>query len=124
MATDNRGDERSPSCLDDRHVTKPFERPLDRLLEGLRWHTPDAYRAIPGEGTAPDRWAARCPLHVAVGFTLLVTDRGDREPDLWCQVGCPPNVIRYTLVPDPERDQKAEETAQALLWAQNYRRAA
>jgi hypothetical protein len=115
------GDERSPSSHLDRYVTNPFERPLDRLLEGLRWNARDSYRLIPSKGDAPDRWAARCPLHSSVGFTLLITDRGDdREPDIWCRVGCPPNVIRYVLVPDSERYQEATRRAETLTWAQRW----
>jgi hypothetical protein len=98
---------------------------VDRLLERLRWHTPDAYRLVPGEGTAPDQWAARCPLHPDVGFTLLITDRGDdREADVWCRVGCPRNVIRYVLTPDPEREREARRRADTLVWAQNWKAAA
>jgi hypothetical protein len=112
-------------------VTEPFERPLDRLLEGLRWGcSPGAYGLIPGETCTPDRWAAKCPLHPDVGYTLLVTgclcDPGDPrcscEPAVWCQVGCPEWAIKYTLLPDPEREREAERRSAVLLWAQSYRK--
>jgi hypothetical protein len=101
----------------------PFERATDRILEGLRRHCgPDAYRLIPGEGDAPDRWASPCPLHPSSGFSLLVTET-DGEPDLWCRVGCPRGWIRYVLTPDPERDREAARRAKAIVWAQNWRAA-
>jgi len=79
---------------------------------------------MPGDGTVPDQWAAKCPLHPDAGFTLLVTERPGRDPDLWCRVGCPPNVIRYVLIPDPERDHEARRRADVLGWAQNWKAAA
>jgi hypothetical protein len=94
----------------------PFERPVDQLLAGLRRHTPDAYRLVPGEGDAPDHWIARCPLHVDVGFTLVLTEAGR----LWCRVGCPEGIIRYALVDDPERERAASATARAIVWGQTY----
>jgi len=100
------------------------ERPVDRTLAGLRWHSHDAYRLVSGQDGAGDRWAARCPLHPASDFSLVVVDEGDdREPSLWCKVGCPPQVICYTLSFDPERDRVAAERAEALVWAQNWRAA-
>jgi hypothetical protein len=112
-----------------RHITHaleavgfdPFARPVDRLLAGLRAHASDAYRLVPGEANQPDRWIACCPLHVDVGFTLVVTDRGDdRKPAVWCRVGCPEKVIRRVLVPDPEAERAAAATARAIVWAQTY----
>jgi hypothetical protein len=101
----------------------PFDRPLDRLLAGLRRHSPDAYRLVPGEPGRPDRWLARCPLHPDIGFALVIIDRGDdQEPDLWCKVGCPVGIVRYALAPDPERERAAEAAARVLIWAQTYRK--
>jgi hypothetical protein len=105
----------------------PFDRPLDRVLEGLRKACgPDPYRLIPGRGDEPDRWAARCPLHPDAGYTLLVTGLPGDEADLWCSIGCPPGVLRSVLVPDPEAEKLAAARAKVLLWAQSYgeRRAA
>jgi hypothetical protein len=107
---------------DDPHEPDPFDRPLDQLLEGLRWHARDAYRLIPGELGEPDRWRARCPLHPDAGFTLLLTELSSGEVDLWCRTGCPEGVIRYALVPDPEREREAERRAAVLLWAQSFKR--
>jgi hypothetical protein len=112
-----------------RHRRDPFARPLDRRLQGLRRHCgPDPYRLIPGDDS--DRWAARCPLHPGVtgawsAYTLVVADREhEQEPELWCRVGCPPWVIRYVLLPDPEREHEAAERARVLVWAQNWERSA
>jgi hypothetical protein len=98
----------------------PFERPLDRLLAGLRRHSSDAYRLVPGERGDADRWFARCPFHVDVGFTLTVTEAGD----LSCRAGCPEWAIRYTLLGDPEREKAAEAAARVIVWAQNWKRSA
>jgi hypothetical protein len=95
--------------------------PLDEFLKGLRRHASDAYRLVAGEGGDPDRWLARCPLHVDVGFTLVVTDRGDdREPGLWCRAGCPAWAIGYALVDDLEREQAAAAVARAIVYGQAY----
>jgi hypothetical protein len=94
----------------------PFDRPLDRLLAGLRCHSSDAYRLVPGEHGLPDRWLARCPLHPDVGFTLTVSEEGD----LRCRAGCPEWAISYALLDDPERERAAAAVARALVWAQNY----
>jgi hypothetical protein len=103
----------------------PFERPVDRVLEGLRRQCrPDPYRLVPGEGEAPDRWTARCPLHPDSGFCLIVTDCGERDPGLWCRVGCQAGVIRDVLLGNPGRDRLAAARAKVLVWGQNYRRAA
>jgi hypothetical protein len=112
----------NPPNIGEDPAPAPFSRPLDRILEGLRRSCqPDAYRLIPGEGDEADRWAARCPLHVDAGFTLLVTeDQAGGEPALWCRAGCPPAIIRYALVPDPERQREAERRAAVLLWAQSW----
>jgi hypothetical protein len=41
---------------------EPFNRPLDRVLEGLRRVCgADAYRLVPGEGDDPDAWSAAVP---------------------------------------------------------------
>jgi hypothetical protein len=98
----------------------PFQRPLDRLLAGLRRHSPDSYRLVPGEGDTPDHWIARCPLHVDAGFTLVLSEAGR----LWCRVGCPEGIIRYALVDDPERERAAESAARVIVWAQNWKRSA
>ena len=106
-------------------VLSPFDRPLDLHLQGLRAHSDDAYRLLPGKGDAPDRWVAKCPMHPDVGFTLILTDQGDdQDPELWCRLGCPEGVIRYALIDNPEREQRARAAAQVLVWAQSYRRAA
>jgi hypothetical protein len=91
----------------------PFSRRLDRLLAGLRRHSRDAYRLVPGEGHEPDRWLARCPLHPDVGFTLTVSEEGD----LQCEVGCPDWAIRFALLDDPERERAAAAVARAIVWA-------
>jgi hypothetical protein len=110
--------------VDTTHALSPFDRPLDLHLQGLRAHSRDAYRLIPGKGDQPDRWICRCPLHPDVGLTLVLVDQGaDHDPALWC-VGCPPAVVRYVLIPDPEREREAERRAAVLLWAQSARRAA
>jgi hypothetical protein len=102
----------------------PPQAAVDGFLEGLRRHSRDAYKLVPGQNGARDRWAARCPLHPSSGFHLVVVDEGDdREPSLWCKVGCPPRVIRYTLNFDAERDRVAAERAEVLVWAQNWRAA-
>jgi hypothetical protein len=111
-------------------MKNPFDRPLDRLLQGLRRQCgPDSYRLLPGQGDERDRWKARCPLHPGVaeawsGYTLLVTELPGHEADIWCQIGCPPWAIRYALLPDPEREREAERRAAVLLWAQSWKRAA
>jgi hypothetical protein len=99
----------------------PFERSVDRLLEGLRWHLRDAYRLIPAERDEPDRWRARCPLHPDAGFTLLITELPSGEADVWCRIGCPAGIVRYALIPDLEREREAERRAGVLLWAQSFR---
>jgi hypothetical protein len=98
----------------------PFERPVDRILAGLRRHTPDAYRLIPGERGGADRWLARCPFHPDVGFTLTITEAGG----LSCRVGCPEWAITYALVDDPEREKAAAATARVIVWAQDWKRSA
>jgi hypothetical protein len=96
----------------------PFARPLDRVLTGLRAHCgADAYRA----GQELDQWTARCPLHPDAGFTLDVRELPDGKVALRCRVGCPPKAIHNVLVPDPQREEAADATARALLWAQRYR---
>jgi hypothetical protein len=94
----------------------PFSRQLDRLLAGLRRHSSDAYRLIPGQGHEPDRWLARCPFHSDVGFTLTVSEEGD----LRCGVGCPEWAVRFALLDDPERERAAAAVARAIVWAQSY----
>lgn len=96
----------------------PFERPLDRLLAGLRAHSPDAYRLVPGERGDPDHWIARCPLHVDAGFTLVVTEGGG----LSCRLGCPEWAVRCALLEwvDPERKRAAAAVARAIVWGQTY----
>jgi hypothetical protein len=98
----------------------PFERPIDRILAGLRRHTSDAYRLIAGERGDADRWLARCPFHVDVGFTLTITEAGG----LSCRAGCPEWALRYALLDDPEREKAAEAAARVLVWAQNWKRSA
>jgi hypothetical protein len=98
----------------------PFERPLDRILAGLRRHADDAYRLIPGDGDEADRWTARCPFHVDVGFSLTVAEAGG----LSCRAGCPEWAIRYALLDDPEREKAAEAVARAIVWSQTWKRSA
>jgi len=95
---------------------------VDRVLEGLRCTTSDAYRLIPGEGEEPDRWRARCPLHADSGWSLLVAERGVGDAELWCRVGCPPSILRQILLPDPEHERWVEAMASVLLWAQSVKR--
>jgi hypothetical protein len=98
----------------------PFQRPVDRLLAGLRRHAPDSYRLVVDERGGSDRWIARCPFHPDVGFSLTVTEAGG----LWCKVGCPEWAITYALVDDPERERAAEAAARVIVWAQNWKRSA
>jgi hypothetical protein len=98
----------------------PFARPLDRLLAGLRRHSPDAYRLIPGEHGLPDRWLAHCPLHVSTGHSMALLERADGDVVLACAAGCPECVIRELLDPDTERERIAAARAAVLLWAQSY----
>jgi hypothetical protein len=120
---------RSPRASGPRHISRaladagyesPFDRPVDRILAGLRRHADDAYRLIPGERGGADRWLARCPFHPDVGFSLTVTEAGG----LSCQAGCPEWAIRYALVDDPDRQKTTEAAARVIVWAQNWKRSA
>ena len=103
-------------------ASSPFERPVDSLLRGLRWACqPDPYRLVPGSDGEPDHWVARCPVHPAASaYTLLITELPDGRADVWCSVGCDRASIVWLLVPDPEREARAEAYSRVLLWAQSY----
>ena len=105
------------------HRPNPFARPLDRVLERLRRISRDAYRLVPGQGSAPDRWRARCPLHPDAGFTLWVVDYGDKHwPLIQCDIGCQPTVLWRLLRPElqAELNSRAEHRAEVLLWAKRW----
>ena len=98
----------------------PFERSVDRLLEGLRRVAVDSYRLMPGD---PARSASVCPLHPSTGFAVLITEVSDDDADVWCRGGCPGWAVKYALISDPERDREVARRAQVLVWAQSYRKA-
>jgi hypothetical protein len=99
----------------------PFQRPLDRLLAGLRAQASDAYRLEPGKDGRADAWLCRCPLHPDTGFSLTIVDRGDdQEPWMYCVVGCSPRLIEWTLGFHPEHDEKARALAEQLVAYQRW----
>ncbi len=106
------------------------DRPLDRILSGMRRLADEyglaepPYTLIPGVDGKPDAWLAVCPAHPAAGKTLLIVDRGDdAEPGLLCRIGCQPVSIRSILVPDLERWARAVAISKVLAWHQGYSRA-
>lgn len=70
----------------------PFERPLDRHLQGQRMgYGPEAYRPLVERF---DRWATTCPRCSSAGRTAVVTEHGEGGPlTFTCSNGCPPEKI-------------------------------
>ena len=104
-----------------------FERPVDRALQQLRalcreFELDTPYKLVPGQGDSADVWLCRCVMHPSSAPSLVLVDRGDREPDFYCRHGCPKQAIREVLFPDPEREATAEARAAVLVWSQRYAR--
>ena len=99
----------------------PFDRPLDALLERMRWHSLE-YRPHPGH---VDRWVADCPVcdaqwpalelveHPSVARPLLAEEFVGGPVSAICMNGCHESRIIAALAATPKQAQGKDASRQA-----------